>query len=281
MIVKVENPEILRKKLSEKRLVLYGMGTLGMKIAEWLDSQGLEYVFADKKAEEKQGVTKKTVVLPEDLQKEYADANIVVSTNLYFEEVKENLLKYGFSEKQILSYTLFVPQNVVWTDLEDNIDWERMRPSVELFSSWIDTTAESVADYGAGQMYVRNFLKPNVMYYPIDYIKRFEETIVCDLNTGNFPDISTDVAVLNGVLEFLTTAEELILYVCEKTKKQIIISYMIQDNFSDIGARRASGYVSDLTEKKIIRLITEKGFHLTKKDPDPLDVTDMIYLFER
>jgi len=281
MIVKVANPEILRDRLSEKDLVLYGMGTLGMKIAGWLDAQGLEYVFADKKAEEKQGEIKRKVVLPEDLRRDYPDANIVVSTNLYFEEVKENLLKYGFVEEQILPYTLFVPQNVVWTDLEDNIDWELMRPSVALFSKWIDEEADSVADYGAGQMYVKSFLKPQVKYYPIDYMKRFDETIVCDLNTGNFPEISTDVAVLNGVLEFLTTAKELMIYVCEKTRKQIIISYMLLDNFSDIGARRASGYVSDLTEEDIIQEITSRGFQLIKKEPDPLDATDMIYLFER
>lgn len=281
MIVKVENPEALRKRLAEKRLVLYGMGTLGMKIAGWLDSQRLSYVFADKKAGEKKETTKKTVVLPEELSRNYPDANIVISTNLYFEEVKEGLLKDGFLEEQILPYTLFVPQNVVWSDLEDNIDWERMRPSVELFSGWIAEDAESVIDYGAGQMYVRTFLKPQVKYYPIDYMKRFEETIVCDLNTGKFPEFCTDVAVLNGVLEFLTSAEELMRHVCEKTKRQIILSYMVLDDFSDIGARRASGYVSDLTEEKIIRAITEGGFRLVKKDADPLNAADRIYLFER
>lgn len=281
MIIKVENPEGLRSRLAERRLVLYGMGTLGMKIADWLDSQGLDYVFADRKATEKQEISKKTVVHPDELTKRFLDANLVISTNLYFDEVKESLLKNGFPEEQILSYTLFVPQNVVWTDLEDNIDWALMRPSVEVFSRWIDDSIRSVADYGAGQMYVRTFLKPDVSYYPIDYLKRFEETIVCDLNTGNFPDISADLTVLNGVLEFLTTARELLVYVCERTRKKIIISYMTADHFSDIGARRASGYVSDLTEKQIVGILTAGGYRLTKKESDPLDATDTIYLFER
>lgn len=281
MIVKVENPKELCKRLQEKRLVLYGMGTLGMKIAGWLDEQGISYIFADKKAEERQGMTEKMVISPSELKRHYADANIVVSTNLYFEEVKARLLDDGFAEEQILPYTLFVPQNVVWSDLEDNIDWELMRPSVEVFTKWIPEDVKSVVDYGAGQMYVKAFLKPQVKYYPIDYMKRFEETIVYDLNTGNFPDIEAEVSVLNGVLEFLTTAKALMEYVTGKTSRQIIVSYMTLDRFSDIGARRASGYVSDLTEQQIINAFSAGGFVLRKKIPDPLDSTDTIYLFEK
>lgn len=281
MIVKVENPKELCKRLQEKRLILYGMGTLGMKIAGWLDEQAISYIFADKNAEERKKMTEKEVISPNQLKSYYRDANIVISTNIYFEEVKKGLLEDGFSEEQILSYTLFVPQNVVWTDLEDNIDWELMRPSVEVFAKWIPEDAKSVADYGAGQMYVRTFLRPQTKYYPIDYIKRFEETIVCDLNTGKFPDIKAEVSVLNGVLEFLTTAEALMEHVAQNTSRQIIVSYMTLDCFSDVGARRASGYVSDLTEQKIINTFFAGGFVLRKRVPDPLDATDTIYLFEK
>lgn len=281
MIVKVENPKEVCSRLQKKPLVLYGMGTLGMKIAGWLDEQGISYIFADKKADERQELTKKQVIFPEQIKSCYKEANIVISTNLYFDEVKNSLIEDGFSEEQILSYTLFVPQNVVWTDLEDNIDWQLMRPSVEVFTKWIPDDVKSVADYGAGQMYVREFLKPQVEYYPIDYMKRFEETIVCDLNTRRFPNIKAEVSVLNGVLEFLTTAEALMEHVVKNTSRQVIVSYMTLNRFSNIGARRASGYVSDLTEQQIVNAFVSGGFVLQKRVSDPLDATDTIYLFEK
>jgi len=257
------------------------MGTIGMGISQWLDQHGINYVFADRNTAEKQNTVARLVVTPDIVIRDYKDANIVVSTNIYFNEIKGFLLNSGFSEQQILPYTLFVPQNVVWADLEDNIDWKLMQPSVALLAHWLDDGDQSVADYGAGQMYLKTFLRQGVSYYPIDYIKRFDETIVCDLNTGVFPKLETDVAVLNGVLEFLITAESLLRYVCRQTRKKVILSYMTADRFPNPEARRTSGYVSDLTEQQIIQLLKECGFGLLRKESDPLDPTDTIYLFVR
>lgn len=281
MVIKVEDIEELKKKLTIKPLILYGMGTIGMGISKWLDLQQIEYVFADRNAIEKQKLVNKSVVTPESLKTDYMDANIIVSTNIYFDEIKTKLLENGFCESQIIPYTLFIPQNIVWSDLENNIDWNLMKPSVEMFSKWIDVNINSLVDYGAGQMYLKTFLSKDVKYYPVDYMKRFDDTIVCDLNKGNFPDLQADVAVLNGVLEFLITAEDLIKHVCEKTANIIIISYMTVDKFPNITGRRTSGYLSDLTELKIIQLLDDGGFRLDKKESDPLDNTDTIYLFKK
>ena len=281
MVIKIEAPEELKKKLTLKPLVLYGMGTIGIKISRWLDAQQIEYTFADRNALEKQKLVNKSVVTPESLKSDYMNANIIVSTNIYFDEIKTSLLKIGFIENQILPYSVFVPQNIIWSDLEDNINWDLMKPSVELFSKWIDENIKSLVDYGAGQMYLKTFLQRDVKYYPIDYMKRFDETIVCDLNKGNFPDLQADASVLNGVLEFLITAEDLLKHVCKKTANIIIISYMTADKFPNITGRRTSGYLSDLTESKIIQLLDDGGFRLAKKESDPLDNTDTIYLFEK
>lgn len=281
MVIKVDDPERLKERLSKKQLILYGAGTMGLGIAEWLDQQGIPYLLADQNAAGKQAELNRAVLTPEDVMERFQHANIIVSTNLYFDEIKNKLLKNGFFEDQILSYSLFVPQNIEWKDLEGNIDWALMRPSVELLSRWVEEDDRSVADYGAGQMYLKSFLKPGVTYYPIDYFKRFDETIVCDLNGGNFPDLEADVSVFNGVLEFLTTAETLLTHVCGQTRKKVILSYMTIDHFPDRAARRASGYVSDLSEQQIIQILEQCGFSLSRKEADPLDPTDTIYLFER
>ena len=79
----------------------------------------------------------------------------------------------------------------------------------------------------------------------------------------------------------MTTAEALMEHVVENTSRQVIVSYMTLNRFSDIGARRASGYVSDLTEQQIVNAFVSGGFVLQKRVSDPLDATDTIYLFEK
>jgi len=281
MVIKVEEPEVLIDRLTSKPLVLYGMGTIGMRISQWLDEFKIHHIFADRNPLANEKKLNKTVITPDRLKIEYANANVIVSSNIYYDEIRSSLLENGFEDSQILSYALFMPQSIVWTDLESCIDWDLMKPSVELFSKWIDKSILSVADYGAGQMYLKSFLNSDVKYIPIDYMKRFEETMVCDLNMSEFPALETDASVLNGVLEFLTTAEKLLKHVCENTSKLIIISYMTIDKFSSVQGRRASGYVSDLSDSRIIELLKEGGFQLTRKESDPKDNTDTIYLFKK
>lgn len=281
MVIKVSNPESLKNKLISRQLMLYGIGNIGTEISRWLDAQDIDYIIVDRNAEKKKSFFEKCIITPEILFNEYKDANVIISTNLYYDEIRNNLLENGFSDEQLISYANFVPEEILWTDLEDNINWDLMKPSVEVIAGWIDNNTASVIDYGAGQMYLKKLINRDIEYYPVDYFKRFDETIVCDLNEGAFPNITTDVAVLNGVLEFLTTADKLLKYVCQKTKHKIILSYMTVDKYSNKDSRRASGYVSDLSENEILNILGENGFVLAKSTSDPIDKTDTIYLFEK
>ena len=281
MIVKPDNCENLIKLLVSKPLVLYGMGGAGLRIAKWCDSQGIDYVFADNAAPEKQNETNKTVILPELLKERYKDVNIVVSSIMYYNEIIEGLLRMGFVEEQILSYKLFMPENIVWSDLDSNIDWDLMRFRVEMFCEWIDADIKSVADYGAGKMFLKEYLSGDVQYFPIDYIKRNEKTILCDLNLGDFPEVKADAAICSGVLEFIYTAELLLAHVCKNTSKIVILSYLTIDKFSDVEGRRASAYVSDLSEKQIIDSMSAGGFVLEKSVPDPMNSACTVYMFKK
>ncbi|RKJ52875.1 hypothetical protein D7Y09_13500 [bacterium 1XD42-1] len=280
MIIQPENPDQLIALLRSAPLVLYGMGGAGLRIAKWCDENHITYVFADKNAESKRGNNDKLVVLPKCLKKEYPNANIVVSSIIYYEEIVQELYELGINQKQIISYKVFMPQNILWSDLDTNIDWDLMRFRVEMFSGWITEDIQSIVDYGAGKMYLQEYLAPEVKYFPVDYIRRNEQTILCDFNQGVFPDIQSDAAVCSGVLEFIYTPEQLLIHVCEHTNKMIILSYLGIDNFSDIDGRRASAYVSDLSERQIVELMELKGFQLNKKVPDPVNHACMVYMFQ-
>jgi len=280
MIIRPQNPEQLIALLRSAPLVLYGMGGAGLRIAKWCDENQIAYIFADRDAERKQKDTDKTVILPRQLKDQHSDANIVVASIIYFEEISRELLDLGIDERRILSYKLFMPENILWSDLDNNIDWDLMRFRVEMFSEWITKNIRSVADYGAGKMYLREYLASDVKYYPVDYIRRSEQTILCDLNLGEFPEIQADAAVCSGVLEFIYTAEKLLAHVCEHTNRMVILSYLGVDKFPDINGRRASAYVSDLSEKQIVDLMESKGFGLKKSVPDPVNPACMVYLFQ-
>lgn len=281
MVIRPENPKQLIILLKSAPLILYGMGGAGLRIAEWCDANDITYVFADKSAKSKVKVTDKEVILPQQIKERYVDAHIVVSSIIYFEEITGELFGMGIPKEKILSYKIFMPEKIMWSDLDDNIDWDLMRFRVAMFSEWITPDVKSVVDYGAGRMFLQEYLASDVAYYPVDYIRRNEQTILCDLNQGTFPDISTDVAICSGVLEFIYTAEKLLKHVCEHTGKKVILSYLGVDNFPDIEGRRASAYVSDFSEKQIVEIMKVNGFVLEKKVEDPVNHACMVYMFRK
>ena len=156
-----------------------------------------------------------------------------------------------------------------------------MRIRVRQISELIDASDRSVVDYGAGEMFLKTLLSPELEYYPVDYIWRSNETILCDLNSGVFPVIYADVAILAGVLEFLLTAESLIHHVCSNIKHKIILTYITVDKFSDIEGRRASAYVNHFSEQQIIDLFTQENFSLKEMTEDPAHSINTLFLFEK
>ena len=279
MVIRPEKADQLALTLQSAPLVLYGMGGAGLRIAKWCDENRISYVFADKNAETKQRETDKTVIHPRQLAEQCRDANIVIASIIYFEEIRRELAQMGIPDERLLSYKLFMPDHILWADLDGNIDWDLMRFRVEMFSEWIPEDVRSVVDYGAGKMYLQEYLAPDVVYFPVDYIRRNEQTILCDLNSGVFPEIQADAAVCSGVLEFIDTAEALLDHVCTHTGKMVILSYLGVDHFSDIDGRRTSAYVSDFSEKQIVDRMSSNGFRLEKKVPDPVNHACMVYLF--
>ena len=210
MVIRPEKADQLALTLQSAPLVLYGMGGAGLRIAKWCDENRISYVFADKNAETKQRETDKTVIHPRQLAEQCRDANIVIASIIYFEEIRRELAQMGIPDERLLSYKLFMPDHILWADLDGNIDWDLMRFRVEMFSEWIPEDVRSVVDYGAGKMYLQEYLV---------------------------------------------------------------------DHFSDIDGRRASAYVSDLSEKQIVDRMSSNGFRLEKKVPDPVNHACMVYLF--
>ena len=281
MIVNPRDPKQLKNLLIAKPLVLFGMGGAGARIAEWCNAQEIPYVFADSNSVKKQSETKENVLSPESLISEHQDANIVISSIIYYREIEDTLRSMGIDDSRIFSYKMFMPEHITWNDLETAANWDTMKKRVYYLSEWIDKTIKSIADYGAGKMYMKECIDSDVSYFPIDYIRRTDETIVCDFNRGEFPKLQTDVALCLGIFEVLNSAETLMQHVCENTDKDIIVSYPTTDKFPDIEGRRTSAYLNDLTEAMILSTMDNHGFKLLNQVEDPWNAIYSIYHFRK
>lgn len=97
---------------------------------------------------------------------------------------------------------------------------------------FISSDDRSVLDVGAGAMYLKNILPDNVQYYPLDYTMRCADTIVCDLNNYEFPDLKVDVAVCAGIIGYLNDLEWFFQKLATCAKK-IILSYQSKEGGYD------------------------------------------------
>lgn len=281
MIVRPKDPKGLLGRLRERPLVLYGFGGAGKAIAKWCEAQGLSYVFADQDAEKKQALTEVPIVLPERLRDAYGDANVVIASVLYAKEIRERLEKEGVAPSRFLTCRDFMPEVVTWRELEEATEWGRHEGRVKVIAGLVPPHLGSLADYGEGKSMLRRLLPPAMDYYPLDYRKRSEATILCDFDRDPLPAIQTDGAVCTATLVFLHRGEELLAHIAEHTKDTVILSYVTREKVPDREARRMSGYVTDFSEEDIRSLMEGRGFRLEEMLPDPANQIDRIFLFRR
>jgi len=285
MIIKPNNPDTLIRFLSSKPLILYGMGDTGIRIAKWCDEHGINYIFADKNANQLKLDFNKKVITINEILADYKDANIVVSSIVYSVEITNELIQKGIDENRIYQYSLFTPDEVSWSELESNklADWELMSKRFEMISDWkwIPEDVKIVADYGAGHMFLKEYLPQNSIYYPIDYIDRGQDTIICDFNKGEYPDIRSELSACTATLMCVKPAYELVKHICLHTVKTVIFSYVTIEGFSDINARRRSSICNDFSTQEIINMFENNNFNLREtKSHDNGNSTMTFFLFE-
>lgn len=131
----------------------------------------------------------------------------------------------------------------------DTMMWRRRTIAIRKL---LGDNIHSVIDVGAGSMSLGRLLNPEVRYYPVDYERHCDETLVCDLNAYQFPDIKADAAVLAGILEYLNDVDWLFDTLAERVSV-IVLSY-----------KASEGYSSD----ELITKLRHRGFILTGWDKE-------------
>ena len=141
---------------------------------------------------------------------------------------------------------------------------EAWQNRIKTMASYIPGNA-IVMDLGCGKCWLKSFLKPGSVYIPVDYLKRTDETIVCDFNKHEFPEIESDVIFISGCFEYVRDYKWFAKMICLKTH-MCIISYCTTDFVSDIRGRKKLAWVNHLAGKELTDLFKQNNFKLVHTD---------------
>jgi hypothetical protein len=134
-----------------------------------------------------------------------------------------------------------------------------------LMSKYISNNTTSVLDLGCWGSELKKYIPQNIKYYGCDYVRRSQETIVCNLNQYEFPDVSFDSAFISGSLEYMENLDWYFDQIC-KAKKEIILSYSALEYFPFIDVRKKKSWVNHLTIFEIMQYMSKRGWVLNGSD---------------
>lgn len=162
------------------------------------------------------------------------DIIVIITDTHKYNIIKEKLMQYGLTEnvnffngwKLHSNFYNLMYTDTAWKEFEkENRDaLERQRRGwmkrAEEMVKLIPKDTTSILDIGCGEGLLKRYLSKNIKYYGLDYCKRDENTIVCDLNKENIPDLSVDMYYLAGVIDYI---ENIPLFI----KQFINVKYVI------------------------------------------------------
>lgn len=141
---------------------------------------------------------------------------------------------------------------------------ESWRERIKKMASYIEQD-DVVADLGCGKQWLRDYLPSSADYVPIDYMERSKDTLVCDFNDHEFPNMFVDVSVISGVLEYINDTHWFARHVINHTEKRIILSYCSTEKVPSLSQRKKNMWVNNYSNKDIHKLLSQSEFDLTEK----------------
>ena len=133
----------------------------------------------------------------------------------------------------------------------------------------------SLMDLGCGKQECGKMLPDRISYYPVDLYRHLPDTIVKDLNAGEFLEIPVDVIFCSGVLEYIYDLESLLKKIA-CYGKSVLCSYCN----TDVAPDRAAVWVNHLSHLDFVQLFQRYGFTLSQEIV-PTDWNNHIYYFEK
>lgn len=212
---------------------------------------GSQYEYIDGK--------KYDVYFPIKLLEDKEEKMIIISSINNYYPIATQLTEFGFKEgKDFVGWGGLLQAD--WVTMEKLIP--AMEYRVKFMGDFITDDVLSVADLGCGNMDLKKYINKNVKYIPVDYFPHDETTIICDLDSGIYPNIKVDAIVMGAILEHIRNFESLVKWVCNSVDKEIILSYTPIEYLSDINIRMKHGCKNHMSVDELIQLFETNNMKL-------------------
>jgi hypothetical protein len=182
---------------------------------------------------------------------------LIKMLNSIYKSIK---LRYHFKLKQKLNRNLRKSKSS---------DLQRWNDDSSLFQDWNERTAimasfvisnKNIIEFGAGNMYLKEYLNGYKSYTPSDIVKRFDETLICDLNKKIKIDLTKyEVAIFSGVLEYVFDIDSLFKQLSNKIP-QVILSYACSDVVKM--SREQNGWLSDYNKQELEAIFKKYNYEV-------------------
>lgn len=150
----------------------------------------------------------KPIYSPDKLLEEDKNSIVIlIGSIIYHLEIEFQLKDMGFEEDKHYQWAISFQgdekcsrlwHHIEWNDTENN---ESNLKNIETGLFWKNRLKivsglipmekfDTIVDLGGANGRIREFLPDGINYIPVDYIKYLEETIVCDLNNHEFPQLT-------------------------------------------------------------------------------------------
>lgn len=260
--------DVIRDLLGDVNRNIIGVASTGKRIAEV------------KKSISELGVDKYFVqwLSVDEIQKDKTDNNLYIFFELFeYANMAKYLHEIGLKDGK--DFILFVngkkyreryretSRQRKWFEVENvrKINKQDWINRILLMKDLIGTENKSVLDIGCWECELKEYLDNSMKYYGCDYVKRQNDTIVCDLNHYEFPNIDFDVAYISGSLEYMENLEWYFDQIC-KANHEVVLSYSLLEYFPLIDLRKKKSWVNHLSVIDIIEYMKRRNFLLTTSE---------------
>lgn len=146
----------------------------------------------------------------------------------------------------------------------------------------IPDDVQSIMDIGCGDCKLKKYLPENIKYIGVDYCKREDNTIVCDLNIDKLPQQFVDMYYLAGVLPYVSDKEQ--LFSLMGNAKYIILSAYPTDQFIKLDGHAfelSSFYFQNYSNDDMVNQLYKEGFVLVTCKYDYKGMNAHFFLFQK
>ena len=116
----------------------------------------------------------------------------------------------------------------------------------------------SLLDLGAGTMALGEVIGTDCRYQPADLLPYADNTIVVDLNQGQFPEGAWDAVAALELFEYIHDVPAL-LRRCRASARRLVFTYRLRDR-QDITARREKGWFNDFSHDDMRAMLQRTGW---------------------